>query len=70
MAAARALKVRHRGEEETGEGTLEAFVSDPANRDLFRADVVVVADVGNWQWCADADDDAACLAAVDVTSVP
>jgi acetylornithine deacetylase/succinyl-diaminopimelate desuccinylase-like protein len=42
------LKVVIEGEEETGEGTLEAFVSDPANHDLFRADVVVVADVGNW----------------------
>jgi acetylornithine deacetylase/succinyl-diaminopimelate desuccinylase-like protein len=42
------LKVVIEGEEETGEGTLEAFVSDPVNRSLFRADVVVVADVGNW----------------------
>jgi acetylornithine deacetylase/succinyl-diaminopimelate desuccinylase-like protein len=42
------LKVVIEGEEETGEGTLEASVSDPANHDLFRADVVVVADVGNW----------------------
>src|SRR5260370_28169910 len=42
------LKVVIEGEEETGEGTLEAFVSAPANHDLFRADVVVVADVGNW----------------------
>jgi acetylornithine deacetylase/succinyl-diaminopimelate desuccinylase-like protein len=42
------LKVVIEGEEETGQGTLEAFVADPANHDLFRADVVVVADVGNW----------------------
>src|SRR5204863_6749797 len=42
------LKVVIEGEEETGEGSLEAFVSDPANRDLFRADVILVADVGNW----------------------
>jgi acetylornithine deacetylase/succinyl-diaminopimelate desuccinylase-like protein len=42
------LKVLIEGEEETGKGTLEDFVADPANRDLFRADVIVVADVGNW----------------------
>src|SRR2546422_6135977 len=42
------LKIVIEGEEETGTGTLEAFVSDPANHALFRADVIVVADVGNW----------------------
>lgn len=42
------LKVVIEGEEETGKGTLEAFAEDPANRDLFQADVIVVADVGNW----------------------
>ena len=42
------LKIVIEGEEETGKGTLEAYVADPANRALFQADVVVVADTGNW----------------------
>lgn len=41
------VKLVVEGEEETGGGSLERFVADPANRDLFAADVIVVADVGN-----------------------
>jgi cysteinylglycine-S-conjugate dipeptidase len=41
------LKVVIEGEEETGRGTLEEFVA--TQRDLFKADVIVVADVGNWK---------------------
>jgi acetylornithine deacetylase/succinyl-diaminopimelate desuccinylase-like protein len=41
------VKVAIEGEEEVGRGSLERFAADPANRDLFSADVVVVADTGN-----------------------
>ncbi|NUT94817.1 MAG: M20/M25/M40 family metallo-hydrolase [Saccharothrix sp.] len=42
------LKVLVEGEEETGFGTLEAYLADPASdKSRFRADVVVVADTGN-----------------------
>jgi acetylornithine deacetylase/succinyl-diaminopimelate desuccinylase-like protein len=41
------LKVMIEGEEETGRGTLEAFVA--RNPELFAADAIVIADSGNWK---------------------
>ncbi|MFD9813406.1 M20/M25/M40 family metallo-hydrolase [Streptomyces sp. NPDC059080] len=41
------LKIVMEGEEESGRGTLEEYV--PAHRDLFTADVIVVADTGNYR---------------------
>ncbi|MFF2951459.1 M20/M25/M40 family metallo-hydrolase [Kitasatospora sp. NPDC057965] len=40
------LKIFLEGEEESGD-TLDGFVQDPRNKDLFTADVIVVADSGN-----------------------
>ncbi|MGH3708931.1 MAG: M20/M25/M40 family metallo-hydrolase [Pseudonocardiaceae bacterium] len=41
------LKIVIEGEEESGKGSLEAYVQK--NADKFKADVIVVADAGNWK---------------------
>jgi len=41
------IKIVIEGEEESGKGSLEAYIQK--NEDKFKADVIVVADAGNWK---------------------